>query len=73
MIANEANNKNLTQQVKVALKALDDLKVEVRYTSLSMLDIHSKRDLERLNGSIMQIIEERINDVHDYITSMYKK
>lgn len=72
MIANEANNKNLTQKVDVALKALDDLKVEVRYTSLSMLDIHSKKDLERLNGSIMQIIEERISDVQDYITSMYK-
>lgn len=71
MIAHEANNKNLTQKVDVALKALDDLKVEVRYTSLSMLDIHSKKDLERLNGSIMQIIEERISDVQDYITSMY--
>lgn len=62
MIANEANNKNLTQNVDVPLKALDDLKVEVRYTNLSMLDIHSKKDLERLNGSIMQIIEERISD-----------
>lgn len=72
MIANEANNNNLTQKVDVALKALDDLKVEVRYTSLSMLDIHSKKDLERLNGSIMQIIEERISEVQDYITSMYK-
>lgn len=72
LIANEANNKNLTQKVDVALKALNDLKVEVRYTSLSMLDIHSKKDLERLNGSIMQIIEERISDVQDYITSMYK-
>lgn len=61
MIANEANNKNLTQKVDVALKALDELKVEVRYTSLSMLDIYSKKDLERLNGSIMQIIEERIS------------
>lgn len=71
MIANEANNKNLTQKVDVALKALDDLKVEVRYTSLSMPDIHSKKDLERLNGSIMRIIEERISDVQDYITSMY--
>lgn len=29
MIANEANSKNLTQKVDVALKALDDLKVEV--------------------------------------------
>lgn len=38
-----------------------------------MLDIHSKKDLERLNGSIMQIIEERISDVHDYIISMFKK
>lgn len=72
MIANEANNKNLTQKVDVALKALDDLKVEVRYTNLSMLYIHSKKDLERLNGSIIQIIEERISDVQDYITSMYK-
>lgn len=44
IIANEANNKNLTQKVDVAMKALDDLKVEVRYTSLSMLDIHSKKD-----------------------------
>lgn len=50
MIANDANNKNLTQKVDVALKALDDPKVEVRYTSLSMLDIHSKKDLERLNA-----------------------
>lgn len=59
--------------MNVALKALDDLKVKVRYTSLLMLDIHYKKNLERLNGSIMQIIEERINDVHDFITSMYKK
>lgn len=72
MIANDANNKILTQKVDVALKALDDLKVEIRYTSLSMLDIHSKKDLERLNGSIMQIIEETISDVQDHITSMYK-
>lgn len=32
VIENEANDRNLTQQVNVALKAFDDLKVEVRYT-----------------------------------------
>lgn len=72
MIVNEVNNKNLIQKVDVVLKVLDDFKVEVRYMSLLMLDIYFKKDLERFNGFIMQIIEERISDVQDYIISMYK-
>lgn len=71
MIVNEVNNKNLIQKVDVVLKVLDDLKVEVRYMSLLMLDIYFKKDLERFNGFIMWIIEERISDVQDYIISMY--
>lgn len=53
MIVNEVNNKNLIYKVDVVLKVLDDLKVEVWYMSLLMLDIYFKKDLERFNGFIM--------------------
>lgn len=55
---------NETQQL---LKNLDDLKVQVRYTSLSLLDVHSM--IEELNGSLIQRLEEKMSDVHDHITS----
>lgn len=51
------------------VRNLDDLKVQVRYMSLSLLDVHSMT--KELNGSLLQHFEERINDVHDHIASKY--
>lgn len=59
----------LQSETERLVKNLDDLKVQVRYTSLSLLDVHSMT--EELNGSLVQRLEERISDVHDYITSKY--
>lgn len=67
MATNEANNKNLTQRLDVAVKSLDDLKVQVRYTSLSLLDIRRSMT-EELNGSLIQVIEERVSE---HIASKY--
>lgn len=59
----------LQNETKRLVKNLDDLKVQVRYTSLSLLDVHSMT--EELNGSLTQRLEERINNVHDHIASKY--
>lgn len=61
MATNEANDKNLTQSLDVAVKSLDDLKVQVRYISLSLLDIRQSMT-EELNGSLIQIVEERVTE-----------
>lgn len=59
----------LQNETQRLVRNLDDLKVQVRYTSLSLLDVHSMT--EELNGSLVQRLEERISDVHDHITSKY--
>lgn len=61
MATNEANDKNMTQRLDVAVKSLDDLKVQVRYTSLSLLDIRQSMT-EELNGSLIQLVEEKVGD-----------
>ena len=65
---NEENDRNLTQRVDSLVKHFDYLNVQVRYTSLSLLDVHSST--EQLNSSIIQLLEERISGVHDHIASM---
>lgn len=57
----------LQNETKRLVKNLDDLKVQVRYTSLSLLDVHSLT--EELNGSLIQRLEESVNDFHDQIAS----
>lgn len=69
MAANEVNDRNFTHQLSVALKTLDDLKVQVRYTSLSLLDVQSMT--EGLNGSLFKVIEERIDGLYNEVTSMF--
>lgn len=59
----------LQNETQRLVKNLDDLKVQVRYTSLSLLDVHSMT--EELNGSLVQRLEERISDVNDHITGKY--
>ena len=65
MATNEENDRNLTQRLNALERHFDDLNVQVRYTSLSLLDIQSLT--EELNGSFIQRVEDRIKDV---ITSM---
>lgn len=59
----------LQNETQRLLRILDDIKVQVRYTSLSLLDVHSMT--EELNGSIIQRLEEGISDVHDHIASKH--
>lgn len=59
----------LQNETQRLVKNLDDIKVQVRYTSLSLLDVHSLT--EELNGSLVQRLEERVSDLHDHIASMY--
>uniref|UniRef100_K1RPF1 Caprin-2 n=1 Tax=Magallana gigas TaxID=29159 RepID=K1RPF1_MAGGI len=61
----------LQNETQRLVRNLDDLKVQVRYTSLSLLDVHSMT--EKLNGSLVQRLEERISDVHDHITNVSKR
>ncbi|XP_065928376.1 uncharacterized protein [Magallana gigas] len=61
----------LQNETQRLVRNLDDLKVQVRYTSLSLLDVHSMT--EELNGSLVQRLEERISDVHDHITNVSKR
>lgn len=53
---------NLTQRMN---QRLNELNVQFRYTSLSLLDLHTAT--EQLNGSLLQRLEERIINVHDDI------
>ncbi|XP_052711661.1 uncharacterized protein LOC128185980 [Crassostrea angulata] len=61
----------LQNETQRLVRNLDDLKVQVRYTSLSLLDVLSMT--EELNGSLIQRLEERISDVHDHITNVSKR
>ena len=53
---------NLTQQMS---QRLDDINVQFRYTSLSLLDLHTAT--EQLNGSLLHQLEERISHIPDEI------
>ncbi|XP_062587013.1 multimerin-2-like [Saccostrea cucullata] len=57
--ANEEYDKNLTSRLNEAAKKLENLEVQMRYTSLSLLDIHALT--EELNGSLVKHIEDKIN------------
>lgn len=59
----------LQNETKRLVKNLDELKVQVRYTSLSLLDMHSLT--EELNGSLIQRLEESVSDFHNHIASKY--
>lgn len=61
MATNEATAKNLTQRFDVAVQSIDDLKVQVRYTSLSLLDIRQSMT-EELNGTLIQLVKERVSE-----------
>ncbi|XP_061196005.1 uncharacterized protein LOC133204283 [Saccostrea echinata] len=69
MAANEVYDKNVSQWLGVAMDNLNDLKIPMRYTSLSLLDVHSK--MEELNTTVTRNYDDRIKDLHGRITSMY--
>ena len=58
MTTNEENDKKVTDRLNDVVKHMTDLNVQVRYTSLSLLDIQTKA--EEINGSTMQQIEQLI-------------
>ena len=66
MTANEGNDLNVIERLNAmdTCKHLNDLDVKFRYTSLSLLDIHTMA--EKINGSMLQLIE-KING-HDRST-----
>lgn len=66
--ANEKNDKNLSQRVDALVKHFDDLNIQVRYTTLSLLDVHSLT--EDLNSSLSQRLEDRITYISEHCASM---
>ncbi|XP_062602632.1 complement C1q-like protein 2 [Saccostrea cucullata] len=69
--ANEEYDKNLTSRLNEAAEKLENLEVQMRYTSLSLLDIQSLT--EGLNGSFVKHIEEKINGVYEKLTNSSKR
>lgn len=65
---NEENDRNLTQWLDALVKHFRALSVQIRYTSLSLLDVHSLT--KKLNGSMIQFLEKKIIDVPNQIASM---
>ena len=58
MTTNEENDKKVTDRLNDVVKHMTDLNVQVRYKSLSLLDIQTMA--EEINGSMMQQIEQLI-------------
>lgn len=58
MTAFKENDKNVTDRLNAVVKHITNLNFQVRYTSLSLLDIQTMA--EEINGSIMQQIEHLI-------------
>ncbi|XP_062595696.1 uncharacterized protein LOC134257063 [Saccostrea cucullata] len=75
LTANEAYDKNLTQQLTDSIKNLHDIKVQMRYTSLSLMDIHSKTDKldTTLTRNLSFKFEDQIRDVYGQITNITQK
>ncbi|XP_062588926.1 uncharacterized protein LOC134250578 [Saccostrea cucullata] len=63
---NKENNKELTQQLTNSVNNLHNMKIQMRYTSLSLLDLHSKAD--KLNTTLTRNVDDQIRDVYDRIT-----
>ncbi|XP_056014496.1 complement C1q tumor necrosis factor-related protein 3-like isoform X2 [Ostrea edulis] len=66
MTANEEYDENVTKRLNDAVNNLENLKVEVRYTSLSLLDVHSKTEqinttLRKVNDGVTGISEQIAN------------
>lgn len=51
------------------VEKLNNIQVQIRYTSMSLLDIHSVT--EKMNESIIRLLEDEIKDVRGRISSMY--
>ncbi|XP_062595695.1 uncharacterized protein LOC134257062 [Saccostrea cucullata] len=67
---NEAFDKNLSQQLTDSMNILHDIKVQMRYTSLSLMDVHSKTD--KFNTTLTRI-DDQIRDVYGQITNITRK
>lgn len=65
VVTKEANDKNLTTllHVNVTVKNFEDQNVQVQFTGLSLIDVHT---MPELNGSLNKQVEDRINGyIHD--------
>ncbi|XP_062603384.1 uncharacterized protein LOC134265153, partial [Saccostrea cucullata] len=62
----EQFDKNLTYRLNETAKKLENLEVKMRYTSLSLLDIQSMT--EKLNGSLVKYIEDKLNITDEKLT-----
>ncbi|XP_062599439.1 uncharacterized protein LOC134260932 [Saccostrea cucullata] len=71
LTASEKYDKNLTQQLADSMNNLHDIKVQMRYTSLSLMDVHSKTD--KLNTTLITHFDDQIRDVCGIITNITKK
>jgi chromosome segregation ATPase len=64
LTANDEYDKNITKRLNDVVKSLENVKVQERYTSLSLLDVHSKT--EQLNTTLHQIM----SSVNEQLASM---
>ncbi|XP_062588928.1 uncharacterized protein LOC134250580 [Saccostrea cucullata] len=71
LTANKEYDKNLTLQLTDSLNNLRDIKVQMRYTSLSLMDVHSKTD--KLNTTLTTHFDDQIRDVYGRITNITEK
>ena len=69
MTTNREMDKNITERLNDLDKHLNDLKVQVRYISLSLLDVQAMA--EEINGSIIQPFEEKIGTLIESIRRTY--
>lgn len=51
------------------VEKLNNIQVQIRYTSMSLLDIHSVT--EKMNELIIRLMEDEIKDARGRISSMY--
>ncbi|XP_062588927.1 uncharacterized protein MG328 homolog [Saccostrea cucullata] len=71
LTANEEYDKNLTSRLTDVMNNLHGIKVQMRYTSLSLMDVHSKTD--KLNTTLTTHFDDQIRDVYGRITNITKK
>jgi chromosome segregation ATPase len=68
LAANDEYDKNITKRLNVVVNSLENLKVEVRYTSSLLLDVHSKT--KQLNTTLLKVVNDGRSVASEQITSM---
>jgi hypothetical protein len=57
--ANDEYNYNMIKRLNDVVNSLENLKVEMRYMNLSLLNVHSKT--EQLNTTLIKVVNDRMS------------